>query len=566
VNIADYVVAFLASLGARHIYGYPGTPLVPLLAAMQRQDTVRWVLMRHENAAAMAAGAHGRLTGQLGVCVATSGPGALNAICGMVDADLDRVPALAITGLVPTAQEGHWEFQDVNQARLFASVLAHSAVCTHPNQLAALLRNFIGMAVQGQRAVHLALPSDLLETEIDADDPLFRLDTALMPRPLSLMPPPAPAIDVVAADLERYRLPVIVIGRRAVGCGPAIERLAEKLGAPIITALDGKGIVDESHPNALGVLGIFGYPAVDATRKILQEADVVLAIGVDTIKPFLTDDIDIQRRALIQCESEFSFLTHEYHRDRTLVGPLDAIVDGLRETIRARPPHPVLATMAAERTAFRREIAAASAAPEAADFLHPRDFLLPLSEALPSGAVVVLDTGVNTLWAAQYLQLTRRQRVIISSHLGTMGFSLPAAIAAQLAAPDSPVVAICGDGGFQMTVGELATAVHEELPLIVIVFNNGILQNVLAQQAVPYGTRLTNPDFVALAHAYGADGVIADASTDIPALLKEAFGTRRQRPMLIDLRVDPELMFPLSKWEHYAPSTLKSHRHPSGTA
>jgi pyruvate dehydrogenase (quinone)/pyruvate oxidase len=235
MNVADYIVAFLGSIGVQHVFGYPGSPLVPLLAALERQDAVRWVLMRHENAAAMAAGAHGRLTSELGVCVATSGPGALNALCGVVDADLDRVPLLAITGLVPTSQVGHWEFQDVKQAQLFGAVLSQSADCTHPGQLAPLLRNFVGTAIQQQRAVHLALPSDVLTAPIDPEDELFRIDPALVPRPLRLMSPPEEALEIVAADLEKYHLPVIVLGRRAAGCGPAIERLAEKLGAPIIT-------------------------------------------------------------------------------------------------------------------------------------------------------------------------------------------------------------------------------------------------------------------------------------------------------------------------------------------
>ena len=563
MNIADYIVAFLGSIGVRHIFGYPGSPLVPFLAAMERQDRVRWVLMRHENAAAMAAGAHGRLTGRLGVCVATSGPGALNALCGVVDADQDRAPLLAITGQVPTSRVGYWDFQDLDQAKLYGAVLADSASCIHPGQLVSLLRNFVGRAEQHQRAAHLALPTDVLEAEIDPDDDLYHLHEELLPRPLVLMPPPDPAFDIVARDLEGFSLPVIVLGRRAVGCGPAIEQLAEKLGAPIITSLDGKGIVDEAHPNVLGVLGIFGFPAFEATRQILQQADVILAIGVDSIKPFLTAQADIQYRALIQCESDFGFLTHEYHRDRTLVGPLDAIADGLRDRVRARPRHPVLEALVRERAAFEAGIAEA-AEPPRTGFLHPRDFLLPLGERLPAETVVVLDTGVHTLWAAQYLRLTRRQRVIVSSRMGTMGFSLPAAIAVQLAEPDSCVVAICGDGGLQMVLGEIGTAVQNGLPIIVVVLNNGVLQNVLVQQPVPYGTALANPDFAALARSFGADGVVADVAADVPALVEAALRRPRRRPLLIDLRVDPEPSFPLSTWEHYTPRPLSGNQTPSG--
>jgi acetolactate synthase-1/2/3 large subunit len=141
-----------------------------------------------------------------------------------------------------------------------------------------------------------------------------------------------------------------------------------------------------------------------------------------------------------------------------------------------------------------------------------------------------------------------------------MGFSLPAAIAAQLAAPEGSVVAICGDGGFQMVVGELSTAVQNRLPLILVIFNNGVLQNVLAQQPIPHGTLLHNPDFVALAAAYGADGVVVDAGADVPGVLEAAFRRPRERPFVIDLRVDPALMFPMSKWEHYTPPTLSRDR------
>ena len=133
----------------------------------------------------------------------------------------------------------------------------------------------------------------MLSAGIASADP-FRIDPALTPRALALMPPPGPALDLVAAELERFALPLIVVGRRAVGCGPAIEQLAERLGAPVITALDGKGIVDEAHPNVLGVLGVFGFPAFEATKRILRRADVVLAIGVDTLKPFLTEHADVQ--------------------------------------------------------------------------------------------------------------------------------------------------------------------------------------------------------------------------------------------------------------------------------
>jgi pyruvate oxidase len=159
MNVADYLVSFLYAIGVRHIFGYPGSPLVPLLAALERQTDVQWVLMRHENAAALAASAQAKLTDRLSVCVATSGPGALNFVCGLVDAHLDRVPMLALTGLVSMASQGHWEFQDIDQTSLFGSILSRSASRVHPTQVAALLRNYVGHAQQHHETVQLALPT-----------------------------------------------------------------------------------------------------------------------------------------------------------------------------------------------------------------------------------------------------------------------------------------------------------------------------------------------------------------------------------------------------------------------
>jgi pyruvate oxidase len=556
MNVADYVVSFLSANGVKHIFGYPGSPLIPLFAALERQSDVQWVLMRHENSAALAASAQAKMTGRLGVCVATSGPGAMNFVCGVVDAHLDGVPMLALTGLVPTASQGHWEFQDIDQTRVFGSILPRSASCIHPNQVPALLRNYVGHALQQHETVHLALPSDILSTEIDPADDLFRIDSKHLPRPLSLMPPPAEGLDIVAKELEQRDQMVIILGRRALGSGAAIEALAKKLGAPIITSLDGKGIADESHPNSLGVLGIFGFPAVETTKEILRQADAVLAFGVDTLKPFLTGDTDVQCRVLIECEAEFSTLTQEYYRTHTLVGPLDAIARELRDRVQGKADSSAIDALGQEREAYMQSIRRDESIYQDSNLAHPMEFLLRLNQHLDEHSTIVLDTGAHTLWAAQFLQLTKRQRVLVSSRLGTMGFSLPAAIAAQLSHPEHKVIAICGDGGFHMVIGELGTAVQYRLPIIVIIFNNGLLQNVSAQQTTPYGTVLNNPDFVALAHAFGTHGAVVDGTTDVDAVMQQAF-ENRDAPFVIDLRCDPRIVAPLSKWERsFAPVAL----------
>ncbi|QJW90170.1 thiamine pyrophosphate-binding protein [Spirosoma taeanense] len=549
MNVSDYIVRFLKAVGVRQVFGYPGTPILPFMAALERQSDIEWVLMRHENAAAMAASAQARLTGELTVCMATSGPGSANFICGLVDAQLDRAPVLALTGLVPTYNQGHSEFQDINQAQLLSTVLPMSNSCVHPRQLVPLLRNSVGFAWQNQQTAHLALSSDVLNAQIADDDSLFAIDVDYLPRPLRLMPPPEEAFNLVADELMNSHQVVIVVGRRAVGCGASITQLAEKLGAPIITSLDGKGIVDETHAHTLGVLGIFGLPGVESTKQIIRQADAILAFGVDTLKPFLTDADNAQRRKLIQCEAGFNTISLEYRRTRTLVGPLETIAERLAYRVGVRQAmNPLLMDSFTSRQVHLQEVAELNTNGGNSNYVHPAYFLTRLNRFLDETSMLVLDTGAHTVWAARYLQLAHQQPVIVSSHLGTMGFSLPALIGIQMARPNHRAVGISGDGGFQMVMGELATAVQNKLPIILIIFSNGVLQNVRTQQDIPFGTYLYNPDFVALAKAFGADSALIDGQTDIDTVLTQAFA-KRDRPFLLECKIDPELEIPLSRWE-----------------
>ena len=551
MKVADYLVRALAVCGVQHIFGYPGSPLVPLLAALQRQDVVKWVLMRHENAAALAAAAQAKLTGQLAVCVATSGPGALQAVCGIVDAKLDRAPLLALTGVVARDQQRHWDFQDVDQTSLYNAVLSQSITCASAPQLVALLRNLVGYATQQHEAVHLALPLDVLNQDLAPGDDLFDLSSFRPPRAPTVPIPDAGALADVATLLAG-RKPVIVVGRRAMGAGREIEALAEALDAPVVAAIDGKGVVDERHPHYLGVLGIFGHPGVVATRRVVETADTVFAFGADNLKPFVTDSRNVQRRRLIASMPEMATVGHDYVADAMLVGPPGAIAAGITAHLSPRPRSGMVERLAGERFAMIEEILERLAPYEDPGYLNPLDFLLQLNPYLNDRHTLVVDTGSHTIWAALFLRLTARRPWLVSSRLGTMGFTLPALIAAQLAEPSRQAVGICGDGGFGMTGMELATAVEHRLPIVLIVVNNGVLQNVYAQQEVPFGTTLYNPDFVALAHAFGADGAVIDGTADVDAVLARAFAST-ERPFVIELRCPPSLLMPLSKWETSVP-------------
>ncbi len=547
MKVADFILGFLAEAGVRRIYGFPGSPLVPLLAALARQDRIRWILMRHENAAALAAAADSKLTGKLGVALVTSGPGVLQAVCGVADAHLDRAPLLLLSGLVSRANQGHWDFQDVDQVALYRALLPASVAAVSAGQTAALLRAQVSMAEARGVATRLALPLDLLDEALPEGDDRFgsRGFARGVPRVGGL-----PALAAATAALAAAQRPVIVVGRRAHGAGSDILRLAEQLDAPIVAALDGKGVVDESARHYLGVLGIFGFPGIGATARVVAEADLVVAFGVENLKPFLTDGQHVQRRAVLQVQTEPAFFADEYGSAESLSGPLPAIAAALAAAVPARPPGMVLPQLAAERLATMEEVLGRLEVAEAAGtgLANPLDFLLQLNTRLDARHVLAVDTGSHTIWAALFLRLKHGQRMLVSGRLGTMGFCLPALIAAQLAEPGKRAIGIAGDGGFAMTGAELATAVANRLPIVLVVVNNGTLQNVAAQQAEPFGTDLLNPDFVALARAYGADGAVVDGGTDVDAVLDAALAPRTT-PFVIDLRCDPALLAPLSKWE-----------------
>lgn len=540
-------------MGVTHIYGYPGTPLVPFLEALRNENKIEFVLMRHENAAAMAASAYAKLTGKLGVCLSTSGPGVLQTVCGVMDAHLDKVPFLALTGMVPTNQQGHWDFQDVDQTSMYHSLLPFSATCSNPMQTVSLLRNAIGLAIKDNCATHLALSQDVLNMEYDENDSYYNISQERLPKVLTLMPPPKEAIEMAVHKLQSYQQIVIVIGNRAFNCGEAIMQLAKKINAPIITTLDAKGTVNENDAYCLGVLGVFGFPAVETTKQILHNADCVLAFGVDTLKPFLTNDKDVQIRDLIEIEPGFATLSQFYNRSITLVGNVTTIANNMAAMLSPFSKNSIINELVNERNTNIENTL--KTLPTKDTFIHPITFFNELNKHTQQSKAFVVDTGAHTVWTAQYLQLLQGQQFIVSSKLGIMGFCLPALLAAQTQHKNQTVIGICGDGGFAMTSSELATAVQHNLPIKLIVFNNGVLQNVMAQQQQPFGTQITNPNFVALAEAYGCYGMHIDAASNLEDTMLQFF-SKNDKPFILSISINPSLAVPLSKWQTTALASI----------
>ena len=544
-SVADYIIAELAKNGVTHIFGYPGASILPLMAAIDRHPIVEWVLMRNEASAALAASAHAKLTRKMSVCMATSGPGATNLITGLLDAQCDSAPVLAITGLVQTWRQGRYEFQDIDSAKVLGDLLSHSVHCDHPDQLPPMLHDCLGRSQQQHAVVHMAIATDVQSYTPAADDERFHVSTHGQ-SPIS-QPPQEQLISKIAAELSAAKHVVIAVGPGAVGAGSAIEDLAAKLNAPIITAFSAKGIIDESHECAMGVLGIFGAPGAAMAHKVINNADTILAFGLSELAPFVAGQNGVQVRALYQCEQDYADVTHKFHRKGTLIGPLRDIALSLVKATSDAGSRALLDEAIAERRTFVQEWDQ-RAEQEEATFVHPVKFLNCLNPYLEPDSIITLDIGDNAVWAAQFLHLTGRQRVLVSENLGVMGFALPAAIAASLARPTLRVVAVVGDGGLQMTIGELATAAQYGANFVLIIFNNGVLGRITAQQKKQFGSFLKNPDFVALAEAYGIAAKRVDSDQDIMPALKSAF-EYRDRPFIIEVKCDAKILAPMSKWD-----------------
>jgi thiamine pyrophosphate-dependent acetolactate synthase large subunit-like protein len=555
-NLGDYVASELVAHGIHQVFGFPGAAVIPIMESMVDNPHLTWVTTRNEAHASLAASATAKLTGRVSVCVATSGPGATNLITGLADAQVDGAPMLAITGMIQTWRQGRFDFQDLDAARLVGQIASYSVEVTHPQELPAVLRECLGRSQQEGCLTHIALPVDLQKFEIPED--CVQLFTPCKPQESRSECPSSGAMDAAASVVKSASNLVLAVGPGARGSGAAIEELAEKLQAPILTAFNAKGVIREDHDCLLGVLGIFGAPGVQASRDVLADADLVLAFGLRDLAPFVAGHDGIQNHKLVQCEPSYSTVTHNFLREATVVGAIDQTAQGLAQRLqRPLDSGALLAKAKAVAKAFHNEWNPLNQKEDDKSFAHPVPVLDALGKHLNKDSIVALDIGDNAIWAAQFLKLYERQRVLVSENLGVMGFCLPACIASKIAEPTSTVVGITGDGGVQMTIGEMATAVQHKTEFVLLVFNNHVLGRIQAQESHPFEVALHNPDWVALARAYGADGAVIDGRTDLDQVFRKAF-KHQGSPFVIDVRMNPSTQAPVGSWNdgftplHYA--------------
>jgi len=524
--------------GVDVVFGIPGGAIMPVYDELLNSG-LRHVLARHEQSAAHMADGYARASGRVGVCMATSGPGATNLLTGVATAYLDSTPLVAITGQVPTHMMGRDAFQEIDAVGIYTHVTKYSFQPQRPEEIPWTVRAAFFLASTGRTGpVHIDLPKDVQTGEAEMAFPDAVEIRGYRPR---LPPDPAAVARALDMLLESER-PIILAGGGVIksGAHDYLLQLAESALIPVASTLMGKGAIPEDHPLALGLVGMHG--TVQA-NKLVNEADLILAIGVR-----FSDRTTMEVRGfapdarIVHFDVDPTEVSKNVRASHAVIGDLRSSLRLLLEMFRER-------ARTGNWGAWRRRVNEVSS--EWRDRIlgtksefSPPYLLKAMREVLPPGAIVATEVGQNQMWAALYFRALRPRTFITSGGLGTMGFGFPAAIGAKAARPDVPVVDIAGDGSFLMTMNSLATSIDEKLPVIVVILNNSSLGMVAQWQRLFYNRRYAatlfgaNPDFVRLAESFGAEGVRVYSLDEFRSALARAM--RTEVTTVIDVPIHPE--------------------------
>lgn len=554
---AGLLVELLKREGVDAVFGIPGGPITPVFDALYHDRSVRLVATRHEAGAAFMAAGYARLTGRLGVCLLTTGPGATNALTGVAAAKADSLPVLALSAQVATVAYGKGSLQDSTYDRgdtveMFRPFTKLSAQLPDPRSLGMMFRQAARTAMAGRRGpVHLSLPTDLLKRPAPDD----------FQRPDQYRPPSRPfdrqAVKEAAAALRAARRPAVLAGHgvNLAGAQPELRELAELLSLPVATTPKGKGAFPEDHPLSLRVFGLASSPWSE--EWLLERGtDLLLVVG-SSLHEISTQGWERRLRPggpLVQLDIDPAVVGRNYPVDIALVGDAKATLrelifqlrrlDASGEFPRPGPGGGLARLKAMLPRVHRPEAEASEASP-----LKPQRAMAELDAALPDDAVLFVDSGNNTLWALHHLT-ARGRRVFVHNwgEFGAMGFAAAGAVGGKLAAPGRPVVALVGDGSFGMNGMEVSTAATYGVPVVWVVLNDARYNAVHHGQTLQYagrtfGTEFARMDLALVARGLGADGVSVERPGELGPALARALAAGR--PAVLDVRVDPDEVPPI---------------------
>jgi pyruvate dehydrogenase (quinone) len=536
LNIAELIVKTLAAAGVKRIYGVVGDSLNGLTEALRKQKVVNWIPVRHEEVAAFAAGAEAHLTGSLAVCAGSCGPGNMHLINGLYDCHRSRVPVLAIAAQIPSGELGSQYFQETRPEILFKDCSHYCELISNPAQMPWAL----GLAIQsaiGQRGVSvITIPGDieLLESPTNAPPIL-----SSQPSPPIISPSRAD-LSKLAELLNRAKRVTILGGAGCAGAHAELIQVADALKAPIVHALRGKEHIEYDNPFDVGMTGLLGF---SSGYYAIMDCDALLMLGTD----FPYRQFYPEKAAIAQVDIRTENLGRRTRLDLGLVGDVRDTLASLLPMLETKQDRNHLDRALRHYAGNRAGLDSLASGTPGRKPIHPQYLTRVVSEMAAADAIFTADVGSPTMWAARYLTMNGQRRLLGSFNHGSMANAMPQAIGAQLAAPGRQVISLSGDGGFSMLMGDFLSIRQHQLPVKIIVFNNGALGFVelemKAAGLVEYGTTLDNPDFAKMAEAIGIRGFRVEDPAEVPTAIQSALA--HDGPVLVDAVVNrQELSIP----------------------
>jgi pyruvate dehydrogenase (quinone) len=538
-TVADQFVETLAQAGVKRIFGIAGDSLNGLTDAVRRHGKIEWMHVRHEEVAAFAAGAEAHLTGELAVCAGSSGPGNMHLINGLYDCQRSRVPVLAIAAHIPSGEIGSGYFQETHPQELFRECSHYRELISGPNQMPRVLDVAIREAV-GKRGVSVViLPGDVaLRPALDAPTSHPR-----GPRPAQPIVTPARAeLDRLAALLNDGGRVTLMCGSGCAGAHDELLALGERLKAPMVHALRGKEHVEWENPYDVGMTGLIGF---SSGYYAMLDCDVLLMLGTDfPYRQFYPRGSGVR---IAQVDLRAEQIGRRAAVDLGVVGDVGATIRALLPLLEAKRDGTHLEQARAHYLRTREEFDALAASSRGKRSIHPQQIAKALSDHAAADAVFTCDVGLPTVWAARYLAMNGRRRLIGSFNHGSMANAMAQAIGAQAAFPGRQVISLSGDGGFTMLMGDFLSLAQLGLPAKIVVFHNDALGFVELEQKsagfLDFGTPFRNPNFAAMADSVGIRGIRLESPDDVDAEIKA--GLAHDGPVLIDAVVNrSELAMP----------------------
>lgn len=531
--MAEQFVDILVRAGVQRLYGVVGDSLNPVVDAVRRTPGIDWVQVRHEEAAAFAAGAEAQITGKLAACAGSCRPGNLHLINGLYDAHRSMAPVLALASHIPSSEIGLGYFQETHPDQLFRECSHYSELISSPQQMPRLLQTAIQHAVGRGGVSVVSLPGDIA----DRPAPEKSIEHALVTTRPTARPGDA-EIDKLVRMIDEADRVTLFCGSGTAGAHAEVMQFAERIKSPVGHALRGKEWIQYDNPYDVGMSGLLGY---GAAYEATHECDLLLLLGTDfPYNAFLPDDVKIA-----QVDVRPEHLGRRSKLDLAVWGDVRETLRCITPKVRAKADRRFLDKMLKKHAdALEGVVRAYTRKVEKHVPVHPEYVAAVLDELADDDAVFTVDTGMCNVWAARYISPNGRRRIIGSFSHGSMANALPQAIGAQFVDRDRQVVSMSGDGGFTMLMGDFLTLVQYDLPVKIVLFNNSSLSMVELEMLVAglpsFGTAYRNPDFAAVARAAGAYGVRVEKPKQLAGALKDAF--KHKGPALVDVVTDPNAL------------------------